>query len=154
MLSGYSPTNSESLNEYKAKIERNITVNLNHNELWPVSFDCKSLILQSIVKSNKRPDPLVMIKSVWLEKTEQELISFEENELQFGRLVELLNKCLKYKPIEVAMRRSISRRAKIINKEYIYKLFMKFDGDYSGFFEGDEFRKIMDIPQIKKYNFD
>lgn len=75
-------------------------------------------MLKLIVKQSKnRPEPLELIKSIWLEQTENELVSFEANEEQFDHLVELLNKCLKYKPIEVAIRRSISRRAKIINKE-------------------------------------
>lgn len=91
MLCGYSPLNCENIAEYKSKVSHNFAVNLNHNELWPVSFDCKSLILKLIVKHNKnRPEPLDLIKSVWLEKTEDELVSFEANEEQFDRLVELL----------------------------------------------------------------
>lgn len=105
-------------------------VNLNHKELWKVTFDCKSLIMTCITKQSKtRLGPLELIKSVWLEETEKELISFTADEEKFDQLVGLLYKCLEYTNIEVAIRRSISRRAKITNKEYIYKLFMKFDGD-------------------------
>lgn len=70
-------------------------VNLNHKELWKVSFDCKSLLLSLISKQiNKRLSPIELIKSVWLEETEKELVSFTADEEKFDQLVSLLYKCL------------------------------------------------------------
>jgi len=53
-------------------------------------------MLKMITKQpKKRPDPLEIIKSVWLEETERELVSFCADEEEFDKLVQLLFKCLK-----------------------------------------------------------
>jgi len=90
MLSGYAPSTSENVNQYKAYLSNLKMVNLNHRELWTVTFDCKSLLLSLITKNNKRLDPIELIKSVWLEETEKELVSFQADEEKFDQLVSLL----------------------------------------------------------------
>lgn len=42
-------------------------------------------------------------------------------------------------PLELGIRRKLARNAQLINKDYLIKLFTKFDMDHSGNFDLDEF---------------
>jgi len=42
-------------------------------------------------------------------------------------------------PLELGMRRKLARNAQLINKDYLIRLFTKFDVDHSGNFDLDEF---------------
>lgn len=101
-----------------SKILQNKFLYLNHRELWPISFDCKSVMIRLMdMNPNKRYSLEDVMTSNWLETTIIDFLKIKIDKFTIRTQLQNWQKLGSLDAIEKGIRRAISKSVDIINKK-------------------------------------
>lgn len=157
LLTGYPPINHESMNEYRSNILANKAMKMNQKELWPVSLECKSLMIKMIdYNPSNRYTIKEVLDSKWLESVLKENVNYNLIEsASIGRTVNLWNTKGFMTQLEKCIQRAVCKSVDVTNIDYINKLFFLFDTKNLGYFYKNQFTATLNAFNLPSntYNY-